>query len=188
VQNLQLTGVSNCGRLVPRPNDTGFALSCTGLLDLYGGSKDLSKSGLVLFDVDGSGNLAEQTRISASTITGEPLQSDFDFASESVALVITQTPLGGSTNNRLLALELATQTVTPLAEAQPGADGTGLGLALGSVFCAPGCSPVCLLADAAQGLVRRFDLTQQPATELSSINVTPGIGLLPRQLAPFGAP
>jgi hypothetical protein len=188
VQDLQLSGVSNCGRLMPRPNNTGFALSCTGSLDLYGASKDLSKSALVLFEVDGAGNLAEQTRISASAITGEPLQSGFDFASESVALLITQTPLGGSTNNRLLAVDLATSTVTPLAEAQPGADGTGRGLAFGSVLCSPGCSPVCLLADAAQGLVRRFDLTEQPAAELSSINVTPGVALLPRQLAPFGAP
>jgi hypothetical protein len=187
-QDLQLSGVSNCGRLMPRPNDTGFGLSCTGPLDLYGGSKDLSKSALVLFDVDSSGNLAEQTRIPASALTGEPLQAAFDFASESIALLITQTPLGGSSNNRLLAVDLATPTVTPLAEAQPGADGTGRGLAFGSVFCAHGCSPVCLLADAAQGLVRRFDLNEQPATELSSINVTPGIGLLPRQLAPFGAP
>ena len=188
VQTLLLSGVSNCGRLMPRPNNTGFGLSCTGPLDLYGGSKDLSESALVLFDVDSSGNLAEQTRIPASAITGEPLQSDFDFASESIALLITQTPLGGSSNNRLLALELATQTVAPLAEAKPGADGTGQGLAFGSVLCSPGCSPVCLLADAAQGLVRRFDLTEQPAAELSSISVTPGIGLLPRQLAPFGAP
>lgn len=188
VQDLQLSGVSNCGRLMPRPGTASFGLSCTGPLDLYGSTKDLSKSALVLFDVDGSGNLAEQVRIPASAFTGEPLQADFDFASESVALVITQTPLGGSTNNRLLAVDLATPTVTPLAEAQPGTDGTGQGLAFGSVLCTAGCSPVCLLADAAQGLVRRFDLAQQPATELSAINVTPGIGLLPRQLAHFSAP
>lgn len=188
LQDLQLSGLSNCGRLVPRPESTGFGLSCTGPLDRYGASDDLSKSALVLFDVDSSGNLTEQVRLSATTVSAEPLQASFDFAGNSVALVVTQTPQGGSTNNRLLALDLTSLVVTPLAEAQPGADGTGRGLAFGSVLCTPGCSPVCLLADAARGLVRRFDLTEGSVPELSSIDVTPGVGLLPRQFAPFAAP
>lgn len=187
VQDLKLTGISNCGRLMQRPNEPGFAMACTGPLDRYGSSADLSYSGLLLFDVDGTGNLAEQGRIHAQDLTAEPLQGDCDLANRDVALVKTQTPQGGTTNNRLLAVALTSPSVVSLAEARPGSDGTGQGLTFGSVICTPGCSSLCLLADSDTGVLRRFDLSQQPAIELPSIDVAPGVGLLPRQLAHFGA-
>jgi hypothetical protein len=183
-QHLRLAGMSNCGRLMPRP-DSGYAMACTGPLDAYGASADLSRTGLVLFGVADNGDLVEQVRIRAPEITGEPLQAQFDFASHDIALVKTQTQQGGSTNNRLLAIDLASHGVTPLVEAHPGSDGTGQGLTYGSVICTPGCSPVCLLADGDQGVLRRFDMSQTPAVELPSIDVSSGVGLLPRQLARF---
>jgi hypothetical protein len=187
VQDLRLTGVSNCGRLEPRPAG-GYGLVCTGPLDLYGSSEDLSKSALLLFELDESGNLVEQVRLSASEITAEPLQSQFSFASRDLALLKTQTPLGGATNNRLVAIDLGTHAVSTLAEARLDADGKGKGLSFGSVLCSPGCSSPCLLADADQALLRVFDISQPTALELPPVNVTPGVGLLPRQLAHFGAP
>jgi hypothetical protein len=168
-----------------RPGAAGYAIACTGPLDNYGGSADLSRSAVVLFGLDGDGNLVEQTRIVAQEITGEALQAEVDFANHDLALVKTQTPQGGATHNRLLAVDLAAHAVTPLAQAHPGSDGTGQGLTFGSVLCAPGCSPVCLLADGDQGLLRRFDMSQQPAVELPAVNVTPSEGLMPRQLAHF---
>ncbi len=188
LQDLRLVGVSNCGRLIPRPAAMGFGLVCTGPLDRYGSSEDLSKSALLLLDVDEAGDLVERARWSAAEITSEPLQSDLSFAGQDLALVKTQTPQGGSTNNRLLALDLGTHAVATLAEARPGSDGTGAGLAFESLLCSTGCSPLCLLADSDQGLLRRFDVAQQPIAELSPIDMTPGVGLLPRQLAPIGAP
>jgi hypothetical protein len=185
VQDLTLAGVSNCGRLVPLPDQSGFGLACTGPLDGNGSAADVSRSALVLLDVDSSGQLVERSRINAADLTNEPLQADCDFASASLALVKTQTPLGGSTNNRLIAVDLSSKATEVLAEAHPGADGTGQGITYGSLLCAPGCSSLCLLADADVGVIRRFDTTARPFTEKPPINVTPSIGLLPRQLSHF---
>ncbi len=186
VQELRLSGVSNCGGLVSRPGDSGFALVCTGPLDQYGSSEDLTKSAVLMLATDSGGNLVEQARWPASEITAEPLQSEFSFANHELALVKTQTPVGGSTHNRLLALDVSARTVRVLAEANPEPDGTGRGWSFGSVLCTPGCSSLCLLADAAQGRLRRFDMTLSGDAEQPSIDVTPGVGLLPRQLAHFG--
>jgi hypothetical protein len=186
VQTLLLSGVSNCGRVMSRPGTSSYAMACTGPLDANGGSADLSRSALVRLDVDSQGNLAERSRILAADIAQEPLQNDFDFANDHVALVKTQTPLLGSTNNRLLAVDLNDESVRQLAAARPDSDGKGQGAKFGSVLCAPGCSSLCLLADADQAAIRRFDVSRDTSVELDPVDVTPGVALMPRQLAHFG--
>ncbi len=187
IQTLSLPGVSDCGRLTPLPGSSSFGLACTGPLDSSGNSADLSQSALVLLDMDSQENLVERRRLAASDIAEEPLQLDFDFASSQVALIKTQTAFGGTTNNRLLSVNLTDNTVHTLATARPGSDGKGQGITFGSVLCAPGCSSTCLMADADQRVVRRFDLSQDPPVELDSVPVTSNTELLPRQLAHFAA-
>jgi hypothetical protein len=185
VQTLTLTGVSDCGRLMPLPGTSSFGIACTGPLDANGNSADLSHSALVLLDMDSQEKLVERTRVAASNITQEPLQLDFEFANNHVALVKTQTAFGGATNNRLLAVNLTDYSVRTLATARPGSDGRGQGITFGSVVCAPGCSSSCLMADADLRVVRRFDVSQDPPVELDAVTVTPNASLLPRQLALF---
>ena len=187
VQTLALPGVSDCGRLTPLPGSSSFGIACTGPLDANGNSADLSHSALVLLDVDTQENLVEQRRLAASDIAQEPLQLDFDFANNRVALIKTQTAVGGATDNRLLAVNLTDSTVRTLATGRPGSDGKGQGITFGTVLCAPGCSSLCLMADADLRVVRRFDFTKDPPVELASVRVTSNTELLPRQLAHFAA-
>jgi len=186
VQTLSLSGVSNCGRLMPMPGTSRYIMACTGPLNANGNTSDLSRSAFVQLEVDNQGEIAEKSRLAAADIAQEPLQNDVTFANDHVVLVTTQTAFGGTTNNRLLAVNLNDKSVHQLAEARPGADGKGKGAVYGSAVCSPGCSAVCLLADSDEGVVRRFDVSKEPAVELESVNVTPNVPLYPRQLAPYG--
>jgi len=186
VQTLSLSGVSNCGRLMPVPGTSNYAIACTGPLNFNGSSTDLSHSALVLLELDRQGDLTEQSRWLAADIAQEPLQHDVDFANEHIALVKTQTGLQGTTNNRLLAVNLDDNSITELAQARQSADGTGKGAMFGTVVCSPNCSSLCLMADSDQAVVRRFDFSAGSPVELAPVTITPNVPLYPRQLAYFG--
>ena len=110
----------------------------------------------------------------------------FGFVNDHIALVKTQTAQDGSTNNRLLEVNLNDKSVTQLAEARPNSSGTGQGAVYGTVVCTPGCTSLCLMADADLAVIRRFDFTENPPVEAEPVNVTPNVPLFPRQLAQYG--
>jgi hypothetical protein len=141
--------------------------------------EDLDQSVLLLFDAE-QRPLEEIGRYSAEQVAGEPLQSSVAFATDGVVLLKTQTPWGGSTNNRLLALDLESGEAQTLVEAQADEDGEGKGIVYGGLLCAPGCSDVCLMSDADVGALQRVRVAAEGAVELlSPITVEDEVGLSP---------
>lgn len=179
---MRYPGLKNCGRPVPSPSGELLAVACTGNLNQQGVVSDVNESALVLLD-PGSMPPREIRRIPASDLARAPIQSGLAFASESLLLFKTQTSIVGNENNRWLALDLDTQTVTTLLEATPDAQGKGRGLLYGSMSCSPGCSDVCLLADADRGVLERvrFDSAGTPEL-LSPVVVDAKSGLPPRDI------
>lgn len=179
---MRYAGLKNCGRPVPSPSGDLLAVACTGNLNQQGVVSDVNESALVLLDPH-STPPREVRRIPARDLVKEPIQSGIAFASESRLLLKTQTSIVGSENNRWLALDLDTQSITTLLEASPDAQGKGRGVLYGSMSCSPGCSDVCLLADADLGVLERvrFDSAGTPEL-LSPIVVDAKSGLPPRDI------
>jgi hypothetical protein len=104
------------------------------------------------------------------------------FASERLLLLKTQTELGGADNNRWLSMNLVDDEIQTLLEASHDGSGKGQGIVYGGMSCAPGCSDVCLLADADRGVLQRVSVTDTQAELLSPVRVEDQIGLPPRDL------
>lgn len=177
---LRLSGLKGCGRPAPSPSGALLAVACSGALTRTGEVPDPSQSALVLLDATQTPPV-ELRRLAASTLAGGgALQSGVAFASENLLLLKTQTELGSSDDNRWLALDLAHDQVRTLLQA--GASGRGLGAVYGGMSCAPGCSDICLLADADRGVLQRVRISGDEGELLSPIRVENRIGLPPRDL------
>jgi hypothetical protein len=180
---LTLPGLKACGRPVPSPDKTRLALACTGEIDVDGNAKDLSQSALLLLDpsVDPP---REIQRFRALDLGSGALQSEVAFAAENLVLLKTQTPLGGATNNRWLALNLASGELSTIIQAAPDSRGKGRGIVYGGMFCAPGCSTICLVADGAEKTLERVRVQADSFELLTPVRVEQAVGLPPRDLAP----
>jgi hypothetical protein len=179
---LKLDGLKACGRAVPFEDGARWLVACSGAIGADGTVESLDQSALVILDATDSPP-REIERIQAADIAGEPLQNTAVFAGPELVLLKTQTPLGGSTNNRWLAYDLEHRTAKTLLEARRDADGEGKGLMYGGIVCAPGCSDLCLMADADRGVLERVRVDKQGALELlDPIRVEDTVGLPPRAL------
>jgi hypothetical protein len=180
---LELDGLKACGRAVPFQDGARWLVACTGAIGADGTVESLDESALVILDATASPP-REIERIPASEIAGEPLQSTAVLAGPKRVLLKTQTPLGGSKNNRWLSYDLEDRTTKTLLEARPATDGDGKGLMYGGMVCAPGCSKVCLMTDADRGVLERVRADEDNALELMEpITVEDSVGLPPRGLA-----
>ncbi|MGC4094971.1 MAG: hypothetical protein QM756_45055 [Polyangiaceae bacterium] len=179
---MRYQGLKNCGRPALSPSGKLLAVACTGTLDIHGVVANLDESALLLFDPS-SMPPREIRRFAASELAQEPIQSGLVFAQESVLLFKTQTADNGVASNRWLSLDLDSASVTSLLEASPDAQGKGRGLLYGAMSCSPGCSELCLLADADRSALQRvrFDADKRPEL-LEPINVDAQSGLPPRDL------
>jgi len=180
---MRYAGLKNCGRPALSPNGERLVVACTGQLDVSGAVESVDESALLLLDAR-TLPPREIRRFSAQELAGEPLQGGATFANDSLVLFKTQTAVDGRANNRWLALDLETSAVTTLLEASPDAQGRGRGVLYGAISCSPGCSDVCLLADADRSVLQRvrFDAGNQPEL-LEPISVDSTSGLPPRDIA-----
>jgi hypothetical protein len=178
---LSFAGLKGCGRPALSPSGAVLAVACSGALTRTGTVPDPSQSALVLLDTSVSPP-AELRRLAATTLLAGALQNDVVFASENLLLFKSQTELSGADNNRWLSLNLADDQLQTLLEARHDGAGKGRGLVYGGMSCAPGCSDVCLLADADRGVLQRVRVNDTQTELLPSIQVENRIGLPPRDL------
>ncbi|MFZ5892614.1 MAG: hypothetical protein ACOY0T_16265 [Myxococcota bacterium] len=179
---VRYAGLKSCGRATPSPSGKLLAVACSGRLDTHGTVASVEESALVLLDAQ-SMPPRELRRLPAVALAAEPIQNGVVFASESLLLFKTQTSDNGVANNRWLALNLASGDVTTLLQASPDAQGKGRGLLYGAMSCSPGCSDICLLADADLGVLQRVRITpNKPAEMLTPVVVDAESGLPPRDL------
>ena len=175
-------GLKNCGRATPSPDGALLVFACSGAMNTKGLVADISQSALVVLDATQTPP-GEIRRFPAVELAGESLQTEVEFASNTVVLFKTQTEFQGERNNRLLSLNLEHETAVTVLEARPNSKGQGKGIVFGGISCAPGCSTHCLLADADQGVLQRITLdTAGAPQELVAIRVEDNVGLPPRGL------
>jgi hypothetical protein len=175
-----LKGLKNCGRPTLSPDGARLAVACSGTFDADGNAV-VSESALVFFEAQ-EGKLVEIERISAEDLVDEAIQSRIAYATDDVILVSTQTPWGGSRNNRLVAVNLESKNNIELLEASPDAEGLGKGLVYTSITCAPGCSNVCLMADGDAGVLQRVQVEGDKVELLEPVTVETKVGLPPTGL------
>lgn len=177
-------GLKGCGAPSLAPSGDRLAVACLGKLDADGNVADIAASALVLLDVTASPPV-EIKRFPAAAIAGEAIQADAELVTDDLVLLKTQSPLGGASNNRVLALDLASGAATPLLEASPGGDGEGKGVVYGTLWCSPGCSDVCVMADSDAGVLQRFRVEGGAASTMQPLRVEETIGLPPRLVSAF---
>ncbi|HEV8247826.1 MAG TPA: hypothetical protein VGP93_18760, partial [Polyangiaceae bacterium] len=183
IYRVTLQGLKGCGRAMLSPSGKQMALGCSGTLDMDGNLVSADETGIVLLDSSVSPP-TEIERISVYDKFGFAPQSELEFASETQVLAKTQTPYFGQGNNQLFALDLPSGEMRVLLEAAANDDGTGKGVVYGGLLCTPSCNSTCLLADADQGLIRRFD-AKSDLSELEAVTVGSSSGLSPMGLGPF---
>ena len=177
--SLGLDGLKACSNPVPDTGRAQWLVVCTGAVNSDGTVESLDQSALVILDFSSSPP-KELQRISAEQIAGEPLQPEVAVAADGFVLLKTQTTWGGTTNNRWLAYDLDNDATTTLLEARPDADGNGQGWTFGGMECAPGCSSLCLMADADRGVLQRLEVSSDGEFELlEPVEVETAVGLPP---------
>jgi len=180
---LPLAGIKNCGPAALSPDGERAVLACSGELDVTGAVQNLDDSGVVVLDRSTSPP-SELARFSANDIAGASLQGDAQFYAPGRVLLKTQTALGSSSNNRLLAFDLDAGAAVTLLEARPGPNG-GQGIVYGGMFCTPGCANQCLVADADRAVIQRFSLDGTDLVAEEALSVSGSVGLPPRGLGGF---
>jgi hypothetical protein len=174
---LELPGVANCGGVARSPSGKLVALSCSGVsgdVDAAQNPAPTLRSAIVLLDATVQPP-KELQRFDSATTLGAPLGSTIAFASETLLIGVA---LGDATASRTdQAFTIDTSQGTPMKLHDAGA-----AFALGDVRCAPGCTDLCLLADAQANVIQ---LWKAAGTELNALSAIPGdtsIGLPPRAI------
>lgn len=171
---LDLQGLKNCGKLTLAPSGTLAAVSCTGQYDATSFTYPAAGSDLVLLDVTQQPP-REVRRLQLGQKLGVALQPTLTFASERLLLVTTY---GDATapGDRLIAVDLQTDTTTTLAQATQS-------YVFGAIHCSPGCANQCFLTDAERNGLRRYRIDDEISlSELESAPVEVELGLPPRQI------
>jgi len=181
---VHVTGLKGCGRPALSPSGAIMALACEGQLASDGAVSDLSASAIAIFDVTTLPPKPTQ-RFTVSDQLGSPTQERVAFASETLLLGKTQSPLGGTTDNHAFTLDLTTGKATVLLTAGKDAQGKGKGAVYGDVVCRTGCGNVCLLADADVGRLRRWTVSADGLRALSDVTVETMTGLPPMSLGGY---
>jgi hypothetical protein len=161
-----------------------MGLACEGQLDMNGNVISTSESAIALFDVTSLPPKPGPT-FAITDQLGAPPQNGASFASETLLLGKTQTPLGGTTNNQAFTLDTVHGKATVLLTAGADAQGKGKGVVYGDALCRPGCGDVCLLADADVGKLRRWSIAGGALAPLPEVTVETITGLPPTSLGSY---
>jgi hypothetical protein len=171
---ITLEGVKNCGRLAVAPSGEIGAVACSGSLNPDTWEYVPEESDIVILDLTETPPV-ELRRFGIGRRLETGLQMDLEFASETQLLSLAY-PGGDASGDQVLSVavedgnhEILHTTSSPYT--------------IGGVTCAPGCSDICLVTDAEEGVVRRFLVTESGGFEiLPSVAVDTAIGLPPRRL------
>jgi hypothetical protein len=176
----ELAGLKNCGTPRLSPDRERVAIACSGPITRDGASQEVGASGVIVLDVR-SRPPTELARFPAAAIAEGPLQSDLAFSGNDRVLVKSQTAVGATAGNALLELRLTTGERQTRFEVAPEA--SDLGLALGSMLCAPDCASHCLVANSADAAIVRLRRHDDGAVEYTDeLRVERRVGLPPVQL------
>lgn len=174
---LDLPGVASCGGVARSPSGKVVALACSGVssdTDSDQKPEPTLRSAIVLLDATKRPPSVLQ-RFDAAKTLGAPIGSTIAFASETLLVSVA---LGDSTAKRAdLAFTIDTSIGTPQMLFDAGA-----AFALGDVHCAPGCTDLCLMADAEASALHAWKAAGVKLQAQPSVTVDMSVGLPPRAI------
>jgi hypothetical protein len=177
---VNITGLQNCGRVYVSPSGKVGAIACSGQPDATNNSFTPSGSDIVLYDLTKTPPV-ETRRLGLGTSLNSGIQPQLTFASETTIFALTY---GGNATAGDTVFAVDTGTTT----ADTGTVGvTQLGSetmpdVYAGPYCAPGCSDVCLLADAQANAILRWQFANGTFTPMSNATVDTTVGLPPRDI------
>ncbi len=171
---VNITGLSNCGRLALSPSGKLAAIACSSLPKPPTYQYDPATSDIVIFDA-ASAPPKELRRLGVAKKLNAGIQPEIAFATEDAIFAKT---FGGNATpgDTAFVANATTGEVTHLAAAAKA-------IVFGGIHCSPGCGDVCLLSDAERNKLRRWGVTAAGSlTALDDITVETVIGLPPRAM------
>ena len=171
---LDLPNAENCGGVALSPSRKTAAVSCSGD---YNDPTGATGRALILLDATTSPPKEIQRFDAATTKIDAALGPSLAFAGDNLLVGVASGNFGDK-NDIAFALTVDTGDEKPLFDA-------GNSYVLGGVYCTPGCSARCFLADAQANGVRSFTIGNSGLTAGPTISVDPSIGLPPRELGPL---
>src|SRR5206468_2533594 len=117
----------------------------------------------------------EIRRFPEAASLGAPFGPSLAFASDKLLIGVAYGDAMGGRNDVAFSLDVESGSVGRIVDA-------GAPFALGDVLCSPGCTDLCLLADAKTKAVRVYRFTGDGFSAEPSFAVDPSIGLPPRGL------
>lgn len=166
---VDIPGMANCGKVVASPSGERLAIACSGAMTSTGGWEK-ERSGVVLFDAT-TPVPTEIQRFDLGNRLGTGLTANIAFASEE--LLLGNAYGVGAGGDMTFSLDISTGDHEVIHEA-------GSSYVLEGIYCAPGCGDICVLADADQGVMRRWGLDAEGnLEELEPVSLS---GLPPRTL------
>jgi hypothetical protein len=175
---LDLPGVADCWSMAVSPSRQVVAVTCAGI---GSDSVPLSRSSIVLIDATAHPPV-ELRRIPVATQLGAHLGPSLAFASESL---LVGTAFGGGTlgdgatrNDVGFSVDLSGGMAQVLFEGGPS-------FTLGDIVCSPGCTDLCLFADAKAKNLHVYSVNGTMLSARSPPPVDPTVGLPPRYITAF---
>jgi hypothetical protein len=181
---VNVTGLQTCGRLVTSPSGELAAIACSSTASSTTNQFDTTKSDIVVYDATVTPPV-ELRRLGVAQRLGFAVQPQIAFASDHEILALTYgaNATGGDT---VIAVNAMTGDVTTLAS-------NTASFVLSGTRCFPQCGGVCLVADAENNALRRWQVGAGAGgdsgdggtatfTALSNVTVDPTVGLPPRDI------
>jgi hypothetical protein len=163
-----------CGGLALSPTKKLGAIACSSKYNSTTSEFSPAHSDIVIYDTTVSPP-KELRRLGVAEALDSGLQPDLVFATENTILAKSY---GGNatTGDTVFTVNATTGKVTKLAESEKP-------YSFGGLFCSPGCSDNCLMADADKGVLRRWSVNSSGEfTELDDVTVETDIGFPPRSV------
>jgi hypothetical protein len=170
--SVTLTGLRNCGTMVPVPEDDTRALvACTGHSGTFDAAEVRASAGVVVVHLNGDA-LEEEARWEASTDAGAAVAVNGITAISADEFVAAEygdfiAPTNDAVYRVVISTGVQTQVATAEGQYQVG------------TMAFDAASGLLLVPDASEGL-RRFTLTETTATEGTAVALTMARGLPPR--------
>lgn len=168
-----VTGLQSCGRVYLSPSGKVAAIACSSMENATTNMFSPANSDIVLYDATQTPPV-EMKRLGLGTTLNAGIQPQLAFVSENLILALTY---GGNATagDTAFTVDTSTGTITQL-----GAESTPF--AYDGVRCSPGCGDVCLLSDAQQNALLRWQVEDGGLDPLSNVDVDPTVGLPPRDI------
>jgi hypothetical protein len=170
---VNVTGLQSCGRVAVSPSGTIAAIACSSMTDPVTYAYDPTKSDIVIYDTTQTPP-REVRRLGLGVTLGSAVQPAISFASDDAILAMTY---GGNATagDTVFAVSATTAAVTMLGQAT-------MPFVLTGPHCSPGCANVCLLSDAEENKLRRWQFAAGAFAPLADQTLETIVGLPPRDI------